>query len=49
MPKNNKLLVFDLDGTLVYTKEIHFEAFNDALISNHLEPISYIDHLNIYD
>ena len=29
-----KLVLFDLDGVLVDTKGIHFDALNDALVSN---------------
>ena len=45
-----KLIIFDLDGVLYDSKEIHFESLNKA-ISEH-EPkyfISKKDHLNIYD
>ena len=44
-----KGLIFDLDGVLVDTKNIHFESLNIALkkISNTV--ISYNDHLNYFD
>ena len=45
-----KGLIFDLDGVLVDTKEIHFIALNEALKkSNSKDIISYNDHVNIYD
>ena len=47
----NKLkgLIFDLDGVLVNTKKIHFDALNLALSSLNIDEISFKDHLNIYD
>lgn len=44
-----KLLLFDLDGVLVSTKELHFEAFNESLKKNDLKILSFQEHLNIYD
>ena len=44
-----KGLIFDLDGVLVDTKKIHFDALNIALKSIKFEPISFKDHINIYD
>jgi len=46
---NKKLLLFDLDGVLVSTKELHFDAFNEALNKNSLESLTFVNHLNIYD
>ena len=46
---NIKGLIFDLDGVLVDTKKIHFNALNIALKSAKIDPISFKDHLNIYD
>lgn len=46
---NIKGLIFDLDGVLVDTKKIHFDALNTALRSAKIDPISFKDHLNIYD
>ena len=45
-----KLIIFDLDGVLVNTKNIHYEALNIALkeISNEFV-ISWKDHLKLYD
>ena len=45
-----KLIVFDLDGVLVETKKLHFDAFNKAL--RDVDPkyeISYDEHLTRYD
>ena len=44
-----KGLIFDLDGVLVDTKKIHFDALNIALKSIRFEPISFKDHINIFD
>ena len=38
-----KGLIFDLDGVLVDTKKIHFDALNIALKSIKFEQISLID------
>lgn len=44
------LIVFDLDGVLVDTKMIHFEALNLALAEVHPDlQISMADHLSKYD
>ena len=44
-------IIFDLDGVLVETKDIHFHALNLSIkkILNVNEAISYKDHLNKYD
>jgi HAD superfamily hydrolase (TIGR01509 family) len=45
-----KLIVFDLDGVLVETKKLHYDAFNKAL--HDVDPkyeISYDEHLAKYD
>ena len=45
-----KLIIFDLDGVLVNTKNIHFEALNQSLEKIHQKyAISYKDHLKFYD
>ena len=44
-----KGLIFDLDGVLVDTKKIHFNALNVALKSINFDQISFKDHINIYD
>lgn len=45
-----KLVVFDLDGVLVSTKELHFKALNLALekVNTNLQ-ILWNEHLDIYD
>ncbi len=45
-----KLIVFDLDGVLVETKKLHYDALNKAL--RDVDPkyeISYDEHLSKYD
>ena len=45
-----KLIIFDLDGVLVSSKDIHFISLNAAL--HHIDPkytISYEEHLSKYD
>ena len=46
-----KAIIFDLDGVLVETKDIHFHALNLSIkkILKVNEAISYKDHLNKYD
>jgi HAD superfamily hydrolase (TIGR01509 family) len=45
-----KLIVFDLDGVLVETKKLHFDAFNKALRDIDIKyVISYEEHLSKYD
>lgn len=44
-----KGLIFDLDGVLVETKEIHYRALNKALKQNGLEEISLEEHLEKYN
>lgn len=45
-----KLIVFDLDGVLVETKMLHYEAFNKALSDVDAKyQISYDEHLAKYD
>ena len=44
-----KLIIFDLDGVLVDTKNIHFEALNLALKKFKFEQISSDDHNKIFD
>jgi len=45
-----KLIIFDLDGVLVDTKNIHFISLNKALKKiNNKFAISYNDHLKFYD
>ena len=44
-----KLVLFDLDGVLVDTKKIHFEALNRALVENGYSPIEEHNHTIKYD
>ena len=44
-----KAIIFDLDGVLVDTKKIHFEALNKALEKHNFEKISFEDHVKIFD
>ena len=45
-----KSIIFDLDGVLVDTKNIHFEALNKSLLDSGTDyQISYKDHIKIYD
>ena len=45
-----KLIIFDLDGVLVDSKEHHFNALNNALLEvDSKYSISKKDHLTIYD
>lgn len=46
----NKLLIFDLDGVLIESRELHYETLNDAL--NEVDPkyiITREEHLSTYD
>ena len=46
----NKLICFDLDGVLVDSKEIHFQALNEALAEvNPKYVISREEHISTYD
>ena len=43
-------IIFDLDGVLINSKNIHFEALNKALIENNIKyQINYEDHLKTFD
>ena len=44
-----KVIIFDLDGVLVDTKLIHFEALNLALKKYNFDEISIDDHVKIFD
>ena len=45
-----KLIIFDLDGVLVDTKKIHYEALNISLKKiDKKYIISYEEHLRLYD
>lgn len=43
------LLIFDLDGVLWDSKDLHFAALNSALEVSGYPPIPYIDHLTRFD
>jgi HAD superfamily hydrolase (TIGR01509 family) len=45
----NKLLIFDLDGVLLDSREIHYESLNRALEDACIQPISWDEHLSKYD
>ncbi len=45
----SKLAIFDLDGVLVETRDMHFEVLNKALIENRYPPIPRPLHLSTYD
>ena len=43
-------IIFDLDGVLINSKDIHFEALNKSLSKNSVNyQISYEDHLKSFD
>ena len=44
-----KAVIFDLDGVLVDTKQIHFEALNESLKKYNFKKISIDDHVKIFD
>jgi HAD superfamily hydrolase (TIGR01509 family) len=46
-----KLIIFDLDGVLINSKDIHYHALNDSLkySGNEKYIISYEEHLEKYD
>ena len=44
-----KIIIFDLDGVLVDTKKIHFEALNLALKKYNYNEITFEDHVKIFD
>ena len=46
----SKLIIFDLDGVLIESRELHYQSLNDALHS--IDPkfvISRDEHLSVYD
>ena len=45
-----KTIIFDLDGVLVDTKKIHFDALNNALSKIRKKSvITFSEHLKIFD
>ncbi len=46
----NRLIIFDLDGVLIDSKEIHFKALNEALATIDIKyQISALDHVKVFD
>ena len=46
----NKLVIFDLDGVLLDSRDTHYEALNDALAQiDEKYVISRDEHLSVYD
>lgn len=43
------LVAFDLDGTLIDARDIHYRCFNSALSLADVQPISYDEHLRRFD
>ena len=47
---NNKLVIFDLDGVLIDSRDIHYDALNSALIKiNPKFIITREEHLSKFD
>ena len=45
-----KSIIFDLDGVLVETKDLHFKALNKSLIDCKTNTqITYDEHIKIFD
>lgn len=44
-----KTIIFDLDGVLLSSRELHYEALNMALNANNWPSISLDEHLSTYD
>ena len=44
-----KVLVFDCDGVLYDSCDIHYEALNQSLKEHNYDPISKVDHREIYN
>jgi len=44
-----KLIIFDLDGVLISSKDLHFTALNEALRDKGYDPISIEDHVSVFD
>ena len=44
-----KLIIFDLDGVLTESKDVHFRALNSALDFYSYATISYEDHISKFD
>lgn len=46
---STRLVIFDLDGVLLDSREIHFDSLNRALVQHGRPAISREDHLSTYD
>jgi HAD superfamily hydrolase (TIGR01509 family) len=44
-----KLVIFDLDGVLMSSKDLHFNALNDALKCNGQSVVTMEEHISVYD
>ncbi len=44
-----KLVIFDLDGVIVDASDIHYKAFNEALVKYGYNEIKYDEHLKKYN
>lgn len=49
MTDSPKLVIFDLDGVLLDSREVHFEALNQALVYRKIPPITREEHLSTFD
>jgi HAD superfamily hydrolase (TIGR01509 family) len=47
--KYNNLIIFDLDGVLIDSREVHYDSLNAALLSLGYSCISREEHLSKYD
>lgn len=45
----NRLFIFDLDGVLFESRDMHFRALNEALVEHGYDPITYGDHVAKYN
>lgn len=45
----DRLVIFDLDGVLLDSREVHYESLNRALLKAGYEPITREEHLATYD
>ena len=44
-----KLIIFDLDGTLIETRDMHYAALNKALVFYGFDEITYKDHIHKFN
>jgi beta-phosphoglucomutase len=45
----SKLIIFDLDGVLFESRDMHFDALNRALEAHGHQPISHEEHCSVYN